>query len=95
MLFEFCIKVLENSKILCKYFKELIMIHLVRIVSSSLQLVVLLAEALIKLWHLLLVIFTERSLLLVDYFINLGEEVLLIPIHVHFALSKNLAHELR
>ena len=71
------------------------MIHLVRVVGCGLQLVVLLAEALVKLGHLLLIILGEGRLLLVDHFIYLREEVFLVPVHVHFALSKDLAHELR
>lgn len=95
MLFELCVEVLENTEVLLQDCIQLIVVHLVGVVRGRLQLVILLAEPLIKLRHLLLIIFAERLLLLVDYFVNLREEVLLVSFHVHLTLGEDLAHELR
>lgn len=94
MLLEFGVKVLENAQVLVKDLDELVGLHLVRVVRGRLQLVVLLTQPLVELGHLLLVVFGEGGLLLVDDLIDLVQEVLLVSVDVLFALREDLAHEL-
>lgn len=94
MLLEFGVKVLENAQVLVKDLDELVGLHLVRVVRGRLQLVVLLTQPLVELGHLLLVVFGEGGLLLVDDLIDLVQEVLFVSVDVLFALREDLAHEL-
>lgn len=80
-LLEFSIEVKEHFEVVPQGLQQLTFRKFVRIGGSLLHLAKLLTESLVELWHLLLVIFGETSLLLDDHVGHFGKEVRLVRVH--------------
>jgi hypothetical protein len=80
--------------VLLQDLKKLILSHLVGLTCSLLKLAILLAESVIKSWHLYLIVIHECLLLFQDNLIKFVDKSLFACLHCFFALIEDLTHQL-
>lgn len=94
-LLELGVQVFEDRQVVSERGSELLLVHVLSVDSGLLHLDELLTQPLVKLRNLLLIVFAEAGLLLLDDLVNFVEETCLVVSHSPIALCEDLAHQFR